>query len=198
MLDTLNDHSILNYQPSEILYVYEHPQKEFNYIRGVTFLQGWSSPKLTVDYMSKNENGLLLVDDAADTHFDPTFLRNFYLKHSHHLKWSIMTIVHSFHDVQVPFLRSISLNTHYCVFFNSPQSADSIATFASQRFRLNKSAHKAFLELYTYIMSRPYEYLLVDLHPACRDKRLLFRTALFYPTYGNGDPITVFVPNHAK
>ena len=199
MLDTIDEHSILDFVPSKILYVYEHPQPEFKYLEDkVDFLQGWSSPKLSVEYLRQHPNSLILVDDCADTHYDANFLRDFYLKHSHHLRWSIITIIHSFHDKRVPFLRSISLNTHYVIFMNSPQASDSVATFCDQRFRLNKAAKKAFLELYNYITERPYDYILVDCHPLCTDKRMIFRSSLFYPTYGKGEPLTIYIPNNAK
>ena len=80
---------------------------------------------------------------------------------SHHLKMTIICLVQN--KIQKrKVMRTLSLNTHYCVLYKNRRDQEQIQRFGRQAF-LQQS--KYFLDGYLKAASTPYGYLLVDLNP---------------------------------
>ena len=55
-----------------------------NYADKAKFYKGWSHPDLHPDRLLEKRNLLLLIDDSGDTDVQKQFLRDIFVKFSHH------------------------------------------------------------------------------------------------------------------
>ena len=176
-----------------IIFVYAIWQDEFNeFLDKVNFVKDWNSPLLQPDFMSQHRNRLILVDDAGRT-APPKYLLDFFIKYSHHYKYSICLQCHSPFDTSIADLRLISQNSHYSLFCSSKRARDAVMIFAHQVFRNQHDWLNTFKDLLQYTANIKFARFLVDTHPHQTCQRATLRMNLFYPHKGD-EPLSIFFP----
>ena len=155
-------------RPSAIHYCYGLWQKSFETLKkkGVTFSAGVPTEKDLDKWFPRG--GLLVMDDLMTEGNDKTVL-DIFTKHSHHRN---ITVLYLCQDMFPPgkFAKSISRNAHYIVAFKNPRDQLGMRNVALQAF---PSKWQNVLDAFRNATSRPFGYLVLDLHPASGDDRRL-------------------------
>lgn len=117
---------------------------------------------------------LIILDDLmSDIGKNPQIAKLFTMD-SHHCRASVIAIIHNLFN-QEKFSRTLALNTHYNIIFRSKRDRSQIARMNTQMF----PGHPQFLQsAYDQATSRPYGYLVIDLHPATPES-LSVRSGIF-------------------
>ena len=106
---------------------------------------------------------LLVIKDLAVNYSN--IFKTYVTRGSHHRNLSVIYIVQNlFH--QGKGSRSISLNSHYLVFFKNPRDKLQILTLAKQMY---PGQTDFFLNQYEEAVKRPFGYLLIDLKTTTQD-----------------------------
>ncbi len=129
----------------------------------------------TIEQLTENRHhGVVVLDDLMASAMEDKNAQNMFIMGSHHRN---MTIIYVGQNIfyQGRCARTISLNLHYMVLFRNLRDKSQIRTFAQQAFPGQVSD---FMSVYKDIHSRPFSYLVVDLHPHTNDDYRL-RTNVF-------------------
>ena len=90
-LDKCNE--LMDHPPSEIIYIYNSPQKMFETRRHkAKFYQGWDHPDLKPDVLMRKFDLLILIDDQAED-APKDFLRDTFIKVIIHIFIIILLIL---------------------------------------------------------------------------------------------------------
>ena len=164
-----DNHHVFATTPSKIHYCYGSWQKSFETLKkkGVTFSAGVPTEK-DLDKFFPN-GGLLVMDDLMTEGNNDKTVLDIFTKHSHHRN---MTVLYLCQDMFPPgkFSKSISRNAHYIVAFKNPRDQLGVRNVGMQAF---PNKWSAVLEVFRRATSRPFGYLVLDLHPATSDDRRL-------------------------
>ena len=146
--------------------------------RGVTFHQGIPTTKELTTWFGKRrlggQGGLLVLDDLMDEGSNDKHVLNLFTRESHHRN---ITVLYLIQDLFPPgkYAKTISRNAHYIVVFKNPRDQSGIRTLLIQMFPLH---WREALDVYNKATSRPFGYLMLDLHPASDDTYRLFTNVL--------------------
>ena len=120
-----------------------------------------------LDVRMKN---LVIFDDLMSEAAKDNRIVDLFTKGSHHRNLSVIVLVQNiFH--QSNGMRTISLNSHYLVLFKNPRDKGQVNILARQIFP-DKVDH--FMQTYDQAMSKPYGYVVIDLHPQTPDHQRLY------------------------
>ena len=154
--------------PDKIVWSYgvRQPALESRWKGVVEFVGGLPD----VEYLP--HNALVVIDDQmAET--DVT-ISNLFTKGSHHNNQSVVYIVQNVFGKN-PYMRTISLNSHYLVLFKNPRDASQATHLGKQMY---PKRLRYFQEAYKDATSRAHGYLLCDLGQETPDNVRL-RTGIF-------------------
>ena len=153
--------------PSKIIYCYGEPQAEFgemeSKIQNITFVQGF--PENLLDIVEGCQNSLVVVDDLMSECSSDQRMSKLFTRGSHHRGISVMYLTQNLFPPGKQS-RTISLNSHYMIIFKNPRDSLGIATLARQMYP-KKSNY--LLESFQDATSRPYGYLMLDMHQLTPD-----------------------------
>ena len=156
-------------RPPKIHYCYGSWQKSFEKLKrvGVTFSAGVPTEK-DLDKRFPRGGLLVMADLMTEGNNDKTVL-DIFTKHSHHRN---ITVLYLCQDMFPPgkYAKSISRNAHYIVAFKNPRDQLGLRNVVLQAFPLK---WQTVLEVFRRVTSRPFGYLVLDLHPASSDDRRL-------------------------
>ena len=156
-------------RPNKIHYCYGSWQKSFERLKGagVTFSAGVPTEKDLDRRFPRG--GLLVMDDLMTEGNNDKTVLDIFTKHSHHHN---ITVLYLCQDMFPPgkFPTSISRNAHYIVAFKNPRDQLGVRNVALQAF---PKEWKAVLDVFRRVTSRPFGYLVMDLHPASGDDERL-------------------------
>ncbi len=155
--------------PSRIVWHYGEYQHMFDELQSlVEFKEGLPD----IEHFEGSEPTLLVLDDLMQETDES--VSKLFTKGSHHRNLSILLLVQNVFDKN-KHLRTISLNTHYLVFFKNPRDASQFTHLAKQ-MRPGHVHHMQ--EAFTDATTRPYGYLFIDFtQETTEDVRL--RTDIF-------------------
>ena len=156
-------------RPSTIHYCYGSWQKSFETLKkkGVTFSAGVPTERDLYKWFPLG--GLLVMDDLMTEGNNDKSVLDIFTKHSHHRN---ITVLYLCQDMFPPgkFAKSISRNAHYIVAFKNPRDQLGMRNVALQAF---PDKWQKVLEAFRSATSRPFGYLVLDLHPASSDDQRL-------------------------
>ena len=156
-------------RPAKIHYCYGSWQKSFETLKkaGVTFSAGVP----TEEELDKRfpRGGLLVMDDLMTEGNNDKTVLDIFTKHSHHRN---ITVLYLCQDMFPPgkFAKSISRNAHYIVAFKNPRDQLGVRNVVLQAFPVK---WQIVLDVFRRATSRPFGYLVLDLHPASGDDKRL-------------------------
>ena len=114
--------------------------------------------------------GILVLDDLMDEGSGEKRVLDFFTKHSHHQNVTVLYLCQDMFPVG-KYAKSISRNADYIVAFKNPRNQLGVRNVLLQSF---PSEWKDCLNTFHDITSRPFGYMLMDLHPASSDEHRLY------------------------
>ena len=125
---------------------------------------------------------IIVLDDLLQKASTSNDIVDLFCVLSSHMNYTVFFLVQNvFGDSKK--LRTISLNAHYFVIFKNQRHQGQVQTLGSQFF---PGQTAFFMDAYKKAVSRPYGYLLIDIHPrgnpsyALRSNILPNKTTLVY------------------
>lgn len=127
----------------KLLYLFDHPE---------------------IENIDDNDDVLLILDDTATLAPTTEWVKDYFIRKSHHNVHSIIAVYHGLFVSQIPFMRQISLNSQITLFTQSHRSLDQVQNFGRQVFTYHT---KKFLHIYKDATQGhgKYGYLCVNLQP---------------------------------
>ena len=161
----LKNKTIFNKDIKKIVYCYGTWQDNFNKmkkeIKGIQFYEG--IPDNINSLFKLNERpGILILDDLMHDCTSSQQVVDLFTRGSHHCDITTLYLTQNLFP-QGKNARTISLNAHYIIAFKNPRDALSVRILAQQAF-----PHKVpfVMESFQDATTKPYGYLLFDLHPS--------------------------------
>lgn len=158
--------------PTSVLYAYSIWQDDFDRLKDVTFHQGLPSRE------DLENDSLLILDDVMHEASTSEDVMKLFTIDCHHRN---ITVIFLTQVLFAPFKysRTLSLNMHYIILFATKRDRLSVACLGRQMFPRQQGF---FLSSYEDSISKPYGYLVCDLHPGT-EKRFQLRTKIFPGEY---------------
>ncbi len=161
MLYNMNE--LFNPVPSKILYCYGEYQSEFEkmaqIIPNISFIKGF--PDNVYDILEGYDNSLVVIDDLMSECAKDRRMSDLYTRGSHHRGISVLFLVQNIFPPGRE-ARNISLNAHYIIVFRNPRDQLGISNLSRQIYPQNVNY---LMESFNDATSKPYGYLLLDMHP---------------------------------
>ena len=137
--------------------------------RGVVFHEGIPDHQALVQWFPPGRKGVLVLDDLMDEGSHDKRVLDLFTKHSHHQGVTVLYLCQDMFPVD-RYAKSISRNAHYIVAFKNPRVQLGVRNVLLQSF---PTTWKDTLETFHHATTRPYGYLVLDLHPASSDQQRL-------------------------
>lgn len=167
-----------------VCYCYGAWQDKFHGMKqkGIRFNHGVPNSESIQKWFPKG--GIMILDDLMDEGGNDKSVMDLFTKHSHHRN---VTVLYLCQDMFPPgkYAKTISRNAHYIIAFKNPRDQLGVKNLILQAFPKN---WEQVLEVYSDATSRPYGYLIFDLHPSSQDDKRLFSNIL-----KGEEPITAYI-----
>ena len=156
--------------PTQRHYCYGAWQDRFQGMQdqGVVFHEGIPDHEALVQWFPQG-HGVLVLDDLMDEGSHDKRVLDLFTKHSHHQGVTVLYLCQDMFPVG-RYAKSISRNAHYIVAFKNPRDQLGVRNVMLQSF---PTTWKDTLETFHQATTRPYGYLVLDLHPASSDQQRL-------------------------
>ena len=156
--------------PTQVHYCYGAWQDRFRGMQdqGVVFHEGLPDHEALVQWFPQGQ-GVLVLDDLMDEGSHDKRVLDLFTKHSHHQGVTVLYLCQDMFPVG-RYAKSISRNAHYIVAFKNPRDQLGVRNVMLQSF---PTTWKDTLETFHQATTRPYGYLMLDLHPASSDQQRL-------------------------
>ena len=163
--------------PERIYWFYAENQPDYDALKHslphIEFIEGLPTEDELKQLDPKRRN-IIVIDDLM-SELTPVVTALF-TRGSHHRNISVVLLVQ---NLFFKGGRTLSLNTHYLIFFKNPRDASTIDHLARQ---MAPGRVQYVREAYTDATSDPYGYLFVDFTPSTPD-RFRLQTGLFGRRY---------------
>ena len=139
--------------------------------------RGWDStssrvtdPSHLTKWFGPTRRGVLVLDDLIKEEGQDKRELDLFTKDSHHRN---ITVLYLTQDLFPPtkLSKTINRNAPYIVAFKNPRDQTGIRTILLQAF---SDRWRQVLRLFKRVRSRPFGYLMLDVHPASDDRYLLW------------------------
>lgn len=168
---------LINPPPNKILYCFGEINSTIFELKneGITTFNGIPDEELI------KKHQLLILDDLM-LNVQNEFLDLLFTRGSHNWGVSIIFVTQSLYGRDIKTARA---NSHYIVLTKNPQGLLQVRTLGSQLF---PKMLNYFLEAYRDATSKPFSYLLVNMHPNS-DEKLRLSTNIF-----PNEKTTIYLP----
>ena len=157
-------------RPLNIVYcasIYQ-PCFEEMFERGIQFHEGIPNEDNLEEWFPKGR-GILILDDLMNEGSSDKRVLDLFTKLSHHRDITVLYLCQDMFPVG-KYAKTISRNAHYIVAFKNPRDQLGVRNGLLQAF---PGTWQVALKVYQHVTKKPYEYLLLDLHPASDDQERL-------------------------
>ena len=156
--------------PLQIHYCYGAWQDRFRTMqdRGIVFHEGIPNYQGLVQWFPQGQ-GIMVMDDLMDEGSQDKQVLDLFTKHSHHQNVTVLNLCQDTFPVG-KYAKSICRNAHYIVAFKNPRDQLGVRDVLLQSF---PTTWKERLNTFHQATSRPFGYLMLDLHPASSDETRL-------------------------
>ena len=124
------------------------------------------------EFLSRCKKPLLLIFDDLMLKMDKKYLDQLFTVKSHHRNITVIFVVQNLFEKAIKTARD---NCQYLILMNAPSSKRQIRDIGSNLF---PGKTKEFMEIYDDATSKPFGYLLIDLHSSTKSECKL-RTNIF-------------------
>jgi hypothetical protein len=173
--------------PRRILYCYGAWQDAYDLLQkrdNITMHEGVPSRAAIEEFSFDKAPTLLVLDDLLADIVNNVEVQHYVTVMSHHNNMTIVMLMQSIFP-KGNYARTISLNCHYMILFSNRRDSNQVKVLGRQLMpgRLNY-----FMDSYRKATSKPYGYLLIDIHPHSNSTYEL-RTRIF----PDDEPLIVYV-----
>ena len=178
-------HKLLNFRNemfdqniNKIIYCYNIWQNIYDEIEKelpIEFHEGIVDEEYIKNINGCNDHSILVLDDLQHKMVNNKNCERLFTQLSHHQN---ITVIYIIQNMYYPGLKTLSLNTHYNIFFKNLRDVSQLQTFARQTGFKN-----TLIESYREATSVPYGYLCVDLNPHCENDAYRLRSHILPPDY---------------
>jgi hypothetical protein len=173
-----NRANLVNIQPQRIVWSYSVDQPDFfnSLPKEVELHRGLPD----LDSIGIYQDGKIahhtwiIMDDLTDIMNNE--ISKLFTIYSHKKAITSFLLCQNFHDKNV-HMRTITLNSHYLIFFPNPRDPSQFHRIAIQIF---PTKYKSLIRVYEEISKTPYSYLLIDTSIHCPD-HLRIRSDILNP-----------------
>jgi len=166
----LQEQKVFEKKPKTIVYCYDRWQPRFEEMKpqGIKFFKGLPDTEQIPKWFPSG--GVLVLDDLMEEGGNDKRVLDLFTKDSHHRN---VTVFYLSQDLFPPgkFSKTINRNAHYIVAFKNPRDQTGIRTVLLQAF---PDEWRSVLRLFKEVTSRPFGYLMLDVHPASDDRYRLW------------------------
>ena len=160
--------------PHQIIYCYNIYQDLFDRMKedvdNIQFFQGLPTKEDLERWSSAGEHSVLVLDDLMSKCSVSQDISDLFTIFSHHMNFTVFLLVQNLFSNQKQF-RTISLNSHQFVLFNSQRHLLQIKTFAKQCF---PEQTRYFMDAYKRATSSKFGYLFLDFSPSRSTEESLY------------------------
>ena len=136
----------------------------------IVYLKGIPS----IEIIKNTNPDIIVIDDLMNDLKNDENIKSLFIKGSHHMNISVIYITQNIF-AQDKSMRTISLNSQYIVIMKGIRLTQQITILGNQIF---PGKSKKFMNIFKEATSKPFSYLLLDLHPAS-DDRFRIRNRIF-------------------
>ena len=161
------EQSVFQRKPQKIVYCFHRWQPPFERMKKhMLFYKGIPEASLLTKWFGPTHGGVLILDDLMAEGGQDKQVLDLFTKDSHHRN---ITVLYVTQDLFPPgkFSKTINRNAHYLIAFKHPRDQTGIRNVLTQAFLTD---WRDKLDLFTRVTSRPFGYLMMDLHPALDDR----------------------------
>jgi len=158
-------------KPKKVVYCYDRWQPRFDRMKkNIKFYRGIPESDMVRKWFKPQDHGVLILDDLMEEGGNDKRVLDLFTKDSHHRG---VTVLYLSQDLFPPgkFSKTINRNAHYLVAFKNPRDQTGIRNVLLQAF---PERWRVILRLFRQLTSRPFGYLLLDLHPSSNDQYRLW------------------------
>ena len=173
--------------PRRIMYCYGAWQKAYDLLKerdNIIMHEGVPSRATIEEFSFDKAPTVLVLDDLLADIVNNAEVQHYVTVMSHHNNMAIIMLMQSIFP-KGNYARTISLNCHYMVLFSNRRDSNQVKVLGRQ---LMPGKLTFFMDSYEKATSKPYGYLLVDIHPHSNPTYQL-RTRIF----PDDDPLIVYV-----
>lgn len=130
----------------------------------ISYYNGFPIEKTqTTEFENMIDSGchIIVLDDLMENISNSNYLSRLFSQISHHKKITIMFLVQNL-LYQAAKFRTVSLNSHYIIYFRNPRDQVQLKRLISQ---VDPGDIKRVLEIYNDATKKAYGYLLIDFRP---------------------------------
>ena len=161
---------------------------------GIQFHRGLPDPNHLTKWFGPTRGGVLILDDLMEEGGQDKRVLDLFTKDSHHRN---ITVLYLTQNLFFPgkFSKTIKRNAHYIVAFKNPRDQTGIRTILLQAL---PDRWRQVFRLFKHITSRPFGYLMLDVHPASDDRYRLWSHLTPLEGQAQVDTLSVDVPADRK
>lgn len=119
-------------------------------------------------------NAILILDDLMNEICKSGEFSNLFTRGCHHDNITTIAVLHNLFNKE-RYTRNISLNTHYYILFKNPRDKQQVRYMERQIFPEKKNH---LINAFNNATSKPYGYLVIDLHPQTSETMRLYSNIL--------------------
>ena len=163
----LKEKTVFQRKPKKIVYCYDRWQPRFDRMKkDMLFYKGIPDASLLTKWFKPTKGGVLVLDDLMAEGGQDKQVLDLFTKDSHHRN---ITVLYLTQDLFPPgkYAKTINRNAHYLIVFKNPRDQLGIRNVLTQAY---PSDWRDKLELFKSVTSRPFGYLMLDLHPGSDDR----------------------------
>ena len=138
---------------------------------GIQFHRGLPDPSHLTKWFGPTRGGVLVLDDLMEEGGQDKRLLDLFTKDSHHRNITVLYLTQDLSPLANSPRRSIAMPITHIVAFKNPRDQTGIRTILLQAF---PDRWRQVLRLFKRITSRPFGYLMLDVHPASDDRYRLW------------------------
>ena len=131
---------------------------------------------------------MLVLDDQMGIASSSSSVADLFTKGFHHRILTVIYLVQNVYN-HGKSQRTISLNSHYRVFFRNGRDASQFRTMA---YQICPNDNKWLIDSFTDATSKPYGYLVLDHHPSTSEGQTVVTNIL------PGDQLTYYINSRVK
>ena len=172
----LENSDLFDTPPTQVHYCYGIWQDKYRDFQkqGIHLHQGIPSSQDLTRWYQTQGGGLLVLDDLMDEGGNDKRVLDLFTKDSHHRNVTVLYLCQDMFP-NGKYAKTISRNAHYIVAFKNPRDQLGVRNLSLQCF---PKQWASVLDAYEDATSRPYGYLLFDLHPSSNDQQRLLSHVL--------------------
>ena len=133
---------------------------------GIRFHCGLPDPSHLTKWFGPTRGGVLVLDDPMEEGVRDKRVLDLFTKDSYHRNITVLYLTEDLFPLG-KFSKTINRNAHYIVAIKNPRDQTGIRTILLQAF---PARWRQVLRLFKRVMSRPFGYLMLDVHPASDDR----------------------------